>query len=86
VSGPSVPLVGVPVHPVALELPPELPRRAAASTRRSAATSARPLALLASPSCARRVEAFSVSIRGPEPWIRVPPVSFAALRRRSRSP
>jgi hypothetical protein len=61
-----VPLVGVPEHPVALEPSPELPRRAAASTRRFVATPPRPLALLASPACARRVDAFSVLNRGLE--------------------
>jgi hypothetical protein len=88
VSEPSVPLVGVPEHPIALEPSPELPRRSAASIRRSVATPPRPLALLASPACARRVDAFSVCNRGLELEIefagesrrRPPPAAAIGLR------
>jgi hypothetical protein len=88
VSEPSMPLVGVPEHPVAFEPSPKLPRRAAASTHRSVATPPRPLALLASPACARRVDAFSVWNRGLELEIefagesrrRPPPAAAVGLR------
>jgi hypothetical protein len=93
-------LVVVPVHPVALEPSPVFRCCATASTRCSAATPPRPLSLLASPACARRVDAFSALNRGLEleiefagevttPRRRSPPVAAVGLRsppsRRSRA-
>jgi hypothetical protein len=62
-----VPLVVIPEHPVALEPSPELPCRAAASSRRSAASLPWPLALLAPRARAPRLDATRASNRGRTP-------------------
>jgi hypothetical protein len=62
-----VPLVVIPEHPVALEPSPELPCRAAASSRRSAASPPRPLALLAPRARPPRLDATRASNCGQTP-------------------
>jgi hypothetical protein len=90
----TAPLVDVLVLCTALEVSPEsaaAPSCAAASTRRSAATPPRSLSLLASPACARHVDAFSALNLGLEleieftgevtaPRRRSPPAAAVGLR------